>query len=78
VISEAPSNRNGAGAYWFLSQPTTGRLWRIQTHDGRVWIMDWQQPLVWLVWVEISRDRFARQAKEHEVIDLHSCPEVSL
>lgn len=75
MISEAPSKRNGTGGYWFLSQPATGCLWRIQTHDGRVWVLDWQPPLRW---VEIPRDRFACQARDYDVIDLHSCPEVAL
>jgi hypothetical protein len=59
--------------FWFLLQPTTGRLWRMDARSSRVWLFDRGE-----VWREIRREQFCAQVEEHAVIDLAACPEVPL
>jgi len=61
--------------YWFLAQPLTGRLWRIDARSARVFAFEWAEKRQWR---EIEREAFERQAREHDVVDLSNCKEVPL
>ena len=62
-------------SYWFLAQPLTGRLWRVDVRSGRVFMFEGDENLCWQ---EIERELFKRQVKAHEIIDLNACREVLL
>jgi hypothetical protein len=75
VSTAAPTKAKREPRYLLAVQPLTGRLWRIDPIAARVYRFEWQDKRYWR---EQDPETFSREAGEHALTSLQSCPVVEL